>query len=293
MLRQILFGTIVLCFAGFSGPMLAQQYMLHTLTPEEAGHFDTVKALDLVFLRLQPSQLNDAGLMRLFVLLNNCDNEPVARAFDTNELDRPQILSFYHSKAQDILGGLSGEAAHTTRMRIGYLGEYNTATKKFPLLSGGPGTQPRKLPIYELRFSRTPNDPTCPSLRHLQLSARDVAKIPDQYSVSMPTWEFDGVPMDEAAARKYIEATPPTLRYVCLDITFRTLDTAPKIEPSRDNPYYNVNLQGAMKKVTAIDCSKADTGTRAVLSPTGRIRSVAQAPATPEMATLFEDVKGR
>jgi hypothetical protein len=273
--------------------MLAQQYTLHTLTPEDARHFDTVKALDLVFLRLQPSQLNDDGLMRLFVLLNNCDNEPAARALATNELDRPKILSFYHSKAPEILRGLSGEVSHTERMRIGYLGEYNTATKKFPLLSGGPGTQPRTLPIYELRFSKVPVDSTCPSLRYLQLNTRDVAKVPAQYSVSMPTWEFAGVPMDEAAARTYIEATPPAQRYVCLDITFRVLDAPPKIEGSRDNPYYQVNLQGALKKVAAIDCSKLDTGTRAVFSPSGRMRSTGQAPPTPVMATLFEDGKNR
>jgi hypothetical protein len=277
-----------LFLSGLCGPILAQQYTLHTLTPEDARHFDTVKALDLAFLRLQPSQLNDDGLMRLFVLLNNCDNEPAARALGTNELDRPRILSFYRSKAPEILGGLSGEALHTVRMRIGYLGEYNTTTKKFPFLSGGPGSQPRTLPIYEIRFSRAPVDSACPSLRYLQLNTRDVAKVPDQYSVSMPTREFDGVPMDEPAARKYIEATPPTRRYVCVDITFRVLDAPPQIEGSRDNPYYQVNLRGAMSKVAAIDCSNLDGPVRAVLSPSGRMRSTGQTPATPEMATLFE-----
>lgn len=200
---------------------------------------DPTLRYDLNYMRLNPAVLDDKPVMQYFIAVNNCNHQDVARAID-NELDYPQLAAFYKAKAREILTSLPRTIADIAFDRYigGFrqgnailwsqtlaLGEYDAQRKSFPLKY--PGKNAVEIPgSLSMDSGHRDYTQTCPAATK---AARAVGQyLPLKYGISVPPASYRELPMDEADARRYIDATGPQ-RNVFLAVDIAILDSAPTI----------------------------------------------------------------
>ncbi len=203
---------------------------------------DPTVRFDLNYFRLNPEALDQKPVMRYFIALNNCNNPDIGRA-SFNELDYPALAAFYKSRAPQILNSLPRTVTDVALYRyIGgdrvndwvlwskslSLGEYDSRRKAFPLKYPGKDA----VTISDsLSMDSSARDlrKTCPAAAR---AAGEVSvHLPAKYVIAMKPAVYRQMPMDEEAARKYIETARPD-RSVFLAVDVTILDQPPEISRS-------------------------------------------------------------
>jgi len=220
--------------------------------------------LDLNLLRLDPTLLDEKAFMRYFIALNNCRDQSVGKMLD-NELDYPKAAAFYKAKAPEILksvpdyvglgfykptGTILWGRSATTGAAVSSLtlGEYNTSKKAFPLIDD----QAKRVEIagnLTLEADRRDINKVCPVAQFARSSSNE--PLPSSYTVTFKALSFSELPMDEAAARKYIESVGPSQRIASLNIEIHLLDTPPRMARSGSR-ITRVEFGGEIGRVTVV-----------------------------------------
>jgi hypothetical protein len=235
--------------------------------------------LDLNFMRLQPSALGDAAFFDYFIGLNNCGNPRIGNQMNS-EFDYPQIASFYKSNAADILKN----APSTLAWRIGInLGQYDPARAAFRIATRDANSQLQPgvsidhfdPPLNRSNFlARTCDEALQQIHRYAGQSAVFKANGPN-FEVTFKRLVFNEIPMDEAAARNYVESLPNSaIRVADLVLQVEILPETPNVVVAH-NGLITVTFAGQVKKVTAVKDGLGGE-TLAVLSPDGDLPSNSQ-----------------
>ena len=196
---------------------------------------------DLNFLRLNPAALDQKPVMQYFIALNNCSDRNIERAI-YNELDYPALAAFYRSKASQILNSLPKTVTDVALYRfIGgqqsgnwklwtqslSLGEYNVQRKAFPLKYPGKDN-------VEITDSLSSDGTRSDLTKACPVAAKPAAAVsvylPAQYVISIRPAAYRELPMDEDAARKYIDSSSGQ-RNVFLAVDVTILDSPPTVAP--------------------------------------------------------------
>ena len=233
------------------------------LTAEEVQRINqTAVRFDVNFLRLNPAALEQKPVMQYFIALNNCNDRNVERAI-YNELDYPALAAFYRSKASQILNSLprtitdvalyrfiGGQKSGNWRMwtQSLSLGEYNVQRKTFPLKYPGKDT----VEISDsLSSDSTRSDlaKTCPVAG--KPAATVNAYLPAQYVISIKPAMYRELPMEQDAARKYIDSSNGQ-RNVFLGVDVTILDRPPVIVPL-SNTSKKATFQAQTTRIRVID----------------------------------------
>jgi len=227
--------------------------------------------LDLLLLRENLSLLDDdkRNFMRYFIMLNNCgapqlDIARVHKAF-TSEFDYPSMVTFYKSRAKEILTVVPNTFAigmkffpnpTNNQLQVAYmLGDYDMARKEFPFVD----YQNKKLTIG---FDGvTPSDDrsaggNC-AIQELMDSPSYQVNAP-VYMVTFKKVTFNALPVEETAARRYVGSAGVGAagvgRSVTLLLDLEILPDAPQIssDPRKGGTLY-VKFPAELKKVTVLD----------------------------------------
>jgi len=217
---------------------------------------------DVNFMRLHPEALDQKPVMQYFIALNNCNDRNIERAI-YNELDYPALAAFYRAKAAQILDALprtvrdvalyrfiGGQQSGSVRLwtQSLSLGEYNTQRKAFPLRY--PGKDNVEIGNQLSADNTRPNlSRACPVAARAQAAAsRD---LPAQYLLSIQPAAYRELPMDEDAARKYIDSSRGQ-RNVFLAVDVTILDSPPAIEPL-NNTATKATFRAQTSRIRVID----------------------------------------
>ena len=200
---------------------------------------------DVNYFRLNPSTLDQKAVMQYFIALNNCNNPEIGRAL-ANELDYPALAEYYKAKAPAILAPLPRTVRDVTLYRTigGYssggwklwsqslsLGEYNVQRAAFPIKYPGKDNVGVSGSLSTEANGRNPGD-SCPTAGHFAGPAS--AYLPGTYTISIQPMSFKELPMDQTAARAYIDkAGPQRAVFLALDVTPE--DTPPTISHIGNN----------------------------------------------------------
>lgn len=194
---------------------------------------------DVNYFRLNPAALDQKPVMQYFIALNNCNNSQIERAL-FNELDYPALAGYYKSKAPQILASLprtvtdvalyryiGGHQSGAWRLWSGSLslGEYNTQRKAFPLKY--PGKDSVEIPdTLSTESNGRDLSKGCPTASRAAGAAS--AYLPATYAIALRPAVYKELPMDEDAARKYIDSANQQ-RNVFLAVDVTLLDSPPTI----------------------------------------------------------------
>jgi hypothetical protein len=216
------------------------------------GRYNALQ-LGLLTLRNQPSLLDEKKLMQFFIMANNCVGPNFIKASRglTNELEYPGMVSFYKSKAPQILTSVprtlvmgyqyvgAPVAGHPDAFSAVYLGEYDLARKAFPFVDHIGG----RLTVALDEASPGESDSMCSGSTGFT------------YDVSFPAVKFTDLPMSEADARTYLSS--PRVgqaglgRQVVIFVEIEVLPDAPQLTAKPNNPSQRlVSLKGRVSKVT-------------------------------------------
>jgi len=189
---------------------------------------DPATRFDLQYLRLNPGALDQPAVMRYFIALNNCGNKEIERAL-FNELDYPALAAFYRSRVANILVPLPAivpalslyepDMQPDSNLRFEEpprLGEYDRQRKAFPLLFR---TKPGLEVSGELVLqSRQVLVNGCPAAAKAWPEAR--SHFPMNYTVALNPSTYREFPLNEDAARKYIDRSGGVRNvYLSIDVT--------------------------------------------------------------------------
>lgn len=220
---------------------------------------------DLNYFRLNPAALDQKPVMQYFIALNNCNDLNIERAL-FNELDYSALAAFYKSKAPQILASLPRTVSDVALYRyIGghqsgnwilwskslTLGEYDPRRKAFPLKY--PGRDSVEIPdSLSTENKGRELAKGCPAAAK---AARGVnSYLPTAYVISLKPAVYRELPMEEDAARKYIDrATPPRSVFLVLDVTI--LDSPPNISRANNNTISQVSFRAQTARIRVIDAS--------------------------------------
>jgi hypothetical protein len=224
--------------------------------PAYPGASDGV-LLDLNFMRLQASSLDDPRFLKYFIGLNNCRNPQIERQMGS-EFELPKLAAFYKDKASTILSAVPT----TIRLQVGSLalGEYDPVRKAFPIKNEGwtaPGAQ------RQAGFSIDHVDPV-PSRTALMVcipASRLSANNPI-YRIKFDALKFTELPVDEAVAKNFVLNS--TTRGARLIMDVEILPQAPTVMTAQNKPL-GVVFAGQVKKLVAV----APTPNRRVSLGTG------------------------
>jgi hypothetical protein len=249
---------------------------------------DTTVRFDLNYLRLNPAALDQKAVMQYFVALNNCSHREIERAL-YNELDYPALAAFYRAQAAQILAPLSriipdvafdryigGNQVGNWKMwtQSLTLGEYDRQRKAFPLRF--PGKDAVGIPEAMTTESGSRNvGRTCPAAQKAASAVH--AYLPAKYEIAVRPAAYRELPMDEAAARQYIDTAGPQ-RAVFLAVDVAILESAPNIERNRDS-IAKATFQARMARLRVID-SRTEKPLGALFDD-GSLRTDAQVRETP------------
>jgi hypothetical protein len=211
---------------------------------------------DVNYFRLNPSALNQKPVMQYFIALNNCNNPEIGRAL-ANELDYPALAEYYKSKAPQILNALPRTVPDVALYRFigggqadGWrlwsksltLGEYNVQRKAFPMKY--PGKDEVDIPdSLTTEGSGRDLSKACPVASRPAAAASKY--LPGVYAIALQPAVYKELPMDEDAARKYIDSAGQQ-RNVFLAVDVNIQDTPPAIS----NPN-NSSMQATFRVQTA------------------------------------------
>jgi hypothetical protein len=217
---------------------------------------------DMNFLRLNPTALDQKPVMQYFIALNNCNDRNIEHAI-YNELDYPALVAFYRSKSSQILNSLPRTVTDVALYRfIGgqqsgawklwtqslTLGEYNLQRKAFPLKYPGKSS-------VEIADSLSTNGArpdfarTCPAA--VKPAAAANAFLPAEYDISIKPAVYRELPMDEDAARKYIDSSSGQ-RNVFLAVDVTILDSPPVIA-TLSNTGNKATFRAQTARISVID----------------------------------------
>jgi hypothetical protein len=217
--------------------------------------------LDLDLMRFGEGVLDDRPFFDYFVLLNNCGNSKILSQMNS-EFDYPAIKAFYKEKAPQILASVPSTL--TVRIPGPSLGVYGPATASFPWrLSGGAawnnasGTGPFKLNYLSLLSSRVSR---CIGGVRRYGSTIFNKRSGDWpvYQVTFPTLTFASLPMNEEAAKKYVESLGPReVRMTSFILSIEILPQSPQLKEidapmTRYARELQVTFAGQVKKVTVV-----------------------------------------
>jgi hypothetical protein len=191
--------------------------------------------LDLNLLRLKPELLSEKPYMRYFIGLNNCANQKVRGMMD-NELDYPDLVSFYQPKTTEILDHLGPLSVR----RVLYaeaglwkkdlsLGEYDRAKGAFPILYGGQPVGAEVPATLNFDFGQTVFRSACPVANQVSSEHAHEA-MPEFYTVDVQPMTFKEFQIDVAGARRYIENLGNAGRSVIVLVEVHLLDGPPKLK---------------------------------------------------------------
>jgi hypothetical protein len=252
---------------------------------------DPTVRFDLNYFRLNPAALDQKPVMRYFVALNNCNHRDVERAL-FNELDYPALAAFYKAKASQILAPLPRTITDVSFDRFigGYqqgnlrlwsqslaLGEYDPQRKAFPLKY--PGKDLVEIPNALSMDSGNRNlSQTCPAAQKAAIAVS--LYLPNKYEITVPPAAYRELPMDEAAARQYIDsAAQQRAVFLAVDVAIR--DSAPNVD-RENNVIAKATFQAQVLRLRVID-SRTQKPLGALFDD-GSLRAdtqVAQAPPAP------------
>lgn len=217
--------------------------------------------LDLNFMRLQSTSLNDPAFFKYFVALNNCSN-PQITSLLKSEFDFPKIAAFYKERAPTILSAVPT----TLRVQIGKLspGEYDSARKAFPIKYQG-RTHPGQPPPQGFTIDHVDPVPERTALLVCKPASSLLASIggregPPVYEIKFDRLQFTEVPMDEAKARNWILTTP--VRQLTLIMDIDILPNAPAVLTAQGRPL-GVVFDGQVKRVAALGMKPLRTASAA------------------------------
>ncbi len=182
--------------------------------------------LDLALFRWKPSLLEDVRARNYFIRLNNCGDDQINRRL-SNEFDYPQIAAFYKANAIRILTALP-PATLTFRVSAS-LGQYDPTRKAFPF----PEVRLDHFDVGDRKLSG------CPT------AAPD--GVPASYQLTFPEVSLTELPMDEAAAKKYVAALTTRGRAIEIRFDVDIAQEAPKVLANG-----RVTVVGQIKSVTAV-----------------------------------------
>ena len=200
--------------------------------------------------------------MQYFIALNNCNDRNMERAI-YNELDYPALAAFYRSEASGILNALPKIITDVALYRfIGgqqsgawklwtqslSLGEYNVQRKAFPLKYPGKDSV-GIADSLSTDSARSELSKTCPVA--VRPAAAVSVYLPAQYVVSIKPAVYRELPMDEDAARKYIDSSGGQRNvFLALDVTI--LDSPPAIA-ALSNTSNKATFQAQTTRIRVID----------------------------------------
>lgn len=212
--------------------------------------------MDLLFMKLDPSALDDVNLFNYFVGLNNCGNPNIKTQIES-EFDYPGIVAFYKPRINKILD----DANIPTTIHLGgpnvYLGEYDMAKNSFPFTNGRPAAF-MKQQIFSLDGLKLDDNRIGMSANCRELEGRlpkrfgPTPLIEPTYSVKFPNVTFSALKMDEPAARAFVESMPNGGREVGLTIDIQVLDEVPQRIQVRGERT-EIRFSGKVVKVSAIN----------------------------------------
>ena len=223
---------------------------------------DATVRYDLNYFRLSPSALDQRPVLQYFIALNNCDDRNIERAL-FNELDYPALATFYKSRASQILASLPKTVADVALYRYidGHksgnwvlwskslsLGEYDRQRKAFPLKY--PGKDSVEI-ADSLSTESNGRDLTksCPAAAKAARAANSY--LPTTYSISLKPALYRELPMDEDAARRYIDGAGPQ-RNVFLAVDVTILNSPPNVSRA-NNTISQVSLHAQTARIRVID----------------------------------------
>jgi hypothetical protein len=264
---------------------------------------DATVRFDVNYLRLNPAALNEKAVMQYFIALNNCNHRDVERAL-FNELDYPALAAFYKPRAAGILAALprtitdiafdrmiGGQQVGNWRLwaQSLTLGEYNSQRKAFPLTypAGQNSGQAKRdgvdIPEALSTASSGRNlTQSCPAAQKAAAAANRF--LPTNYEIRLRPAQYRELPMDEAAARQYIDGAGPQ-RSVFLAVDVAILDSPPAIDRGA-NSVNRASFRAQMVRLRVID-SRTQHPVGALFDD-GTLqtdRQIAQAPAAPPPPT--------
>jgi hypothetical protein len=234
--------------------------------------------LDLNFMRLHPSSLDDPDFFKEFILLNNCQNRQFGNELN-NEFERPKITAFYKQQADRILKSVPT----TVRIRFDHipLGQYDATKKAFPFVNVPEGAKQHQQDVVLNDL-----DPNVPARAVCSLTptGSGIRTMSGPfYRITIPKVTYWGVPMDEAAARSYISSLPnSTRRYVNIFVDVDIVAKDPQIFSNPSNGT-SVQFEGQLKKVAIFNQEDSNQATQVNLATGQRTP-----PKTPEpISVLF------
>lgn len=252
-------GLMVSCgiFLSLGCPALAQQ---PTSSPgimdlqkiEKGGRIAGLRD-DLVWFRLNPAVLDDPMAMGYFIGLNNCDSRTILKEMNS-EFDAPKLIAVYKAKAPEILNqvplwiGYSGNA---------YLGEYDTATKAFPLTDATGKKQAITIGSISINPDRNPLNYTCGNALALMRNDPNSVFSGVGYIITVPPTTFSALSVDEETAHQYVLGRGVGRagggRQITILLDFDILPQTPEIVPRpRKGSGSDVRFQAKVSKITVL-----------------------------------------
>jgi hypothetical protein len=200
--------------------------------------------LDLNFMRLDRTSLDDPEFLKYFIALNNCGNPQIDKQF---EFDFPKMAPFYRDKASKILDIIPTTIRLQLPMPI--LGEYDQVRHAFPILNDGRGvTAASRRQLYPLMI-----DHVDPAPDRWALSACRPAESMDShnpvYQIQFKALQFSEIPMDEVTARNFVLHSPQGSRRVRLVLDIDILPRTPTVFTHSGMPK-GVVFAGEVRKLT-------------------------------------------
>jgi hypothetical protein len=263
--RILFFAVVCLCLpfpAALAQETTPQYGTLNKDTMEKLGNGPV--RFDLALFRLAPSLLDNKANLSYFIALNNCDDKRIGKMLQ-NELDYPTLAAFYRPKAQEILDALQpyyvgfaefrGPSTRIWDDQGLYLGEYNTTRHAFPLIykpgpNGGKQTGAKLDGSLAMAADRGVLSKSCPTAWSILMFNHSEHSLPSIYSVQFEPASFDEFPMDEAAARSYIDNNGSNPRRVTLLVDVQLVDGTPQLT-NENGRLEKASFGGQLSRITA------------------------------------------
>jgi len=226
------------------------QYPILNWQQLEAGGQDTGMRLFFYLLRNDPPLQSDDDVLEQFMAANNCANAAFRQEL-TDEFNFPAMKAFYQRKMPEILK--TGPMSISVVLKDFYLGDYDAGKGVFPFADRYGRKMPTTLrdiePVNDLRH--TCNMPAAHA--NQKFSAPYL-----RFRVNVPPVTISEIPMNEAAARSYVEGLrfnrPGVGRGVSLLVDIEIIDapTKPVPDPDPRSAAELINVEGKITKITVV-----------------------------------------
>lgn len=202
-----------------------------------------------------PKLLENEGMLKYFIVLNNALTHPEVVEKLGSEFDYPRLAQFYQTHSSAILETLrASRELHAFNMRLGpyELGAYDDQRGGFPILNRGrPGLTPDRIPLkpwgHDVAFFGGRGDGPFDCTRPV--------RYPSAFSKGALEVQFEPVAIPvvfvpEAAARAYVarKVEAGERRSIYLEVDFEVLDRDPFVardpRTGKDQAAFKARLLG-------------------------------------------------